>query len=154
MVKNKYLTLTIASLTVALLTVSCYAEIDPSAANSTAANMAVKGEYLLAILSFFFCSLISIVRIVGFVFVLRYLFNYMFEMNLMFNSNIILMVGVIFIAFFAVNIKPYKPEVYITKRKNYKQNEVKKSNSIIRDLSIGAIIAIFSLFVEYCFFAK
>lgn len=154
MIKKKYLTLTIALLSVSLLTVSCYAEIDPSAANSTAANMAVKGEYFLAILSFLFCSLISIVRIVGFVFVLRYLFNYMFEMNLIFNSNIILVVGLIFIAFFAVNIKPYKPEIYITKRRNYKQNEVKKNNSIIRDLSIGAIISIFSLFVEYCFFVK
>lgn len=135
-----------------LLLASCYAEIEPSAANSTSAIIAVIGEYVLAVLFLIICFVIHLLRIGGSAISTIALYSIYCERDLwMFDPVLLLIIGIVMIAcslFFPANL--YTPQVIIANniskyRYKYKRkNEKKKDNktSVVYEIIIGVIIGV------------
>lgn len=135
-----------------LLLASCYAEIEPSAANSTSAIIAVIGEYVLAVLFLIICFVIHLLRIGGSAISTIALYSIYCERDLwMFDPALLLIIGIVMIVcslFFPAKL--YTPQVIIANniskyRYKYKRkNEKKKDNktSVVYEIIIGVIIGV------------
>lgn len=135
-----------------LLLTSCQAEIEPSAANSASAIIAVIGEYLFAIIVLLFCGIVHLMRIGGAFISTMALFLMYNGKNLWnLNSASFFLIGIALIACsLFIKIRPYTPQVLIAKnisKHKYKSNNGSKINnkkSIVREIVIGVITAVLS----------
>lgn len=135
-----------------LLLASCYAEIEPSAANSASAIIAVIGEYVLAVLFLIICFVIHLLRIGGSAISIIALYSMYYEKNLWeFDPALLLIIGIVMIVcslFFPAKL--YTPQVIIAnniskykykyENKNGKKKENKKN--VVYDILIGVIVGL------------
>jgi len=134
---------------------SCTDFIDPSAANSLAAVLAVIGEYLYAILVLALVVILWILRPAGSALTLLGVLGLCKVVELSVNSTLLVCIGLLmFFASFAP-IKQYEPLVIISKHfKMPKKEKVKEKHNAYHEFFIQMIVGIAMLFIEYSIFVK
>lgn len=142
-----------------LFLTSCIAEIDPSAANSISAIIAVIGEYVFAILVLIFCLISRLIRIAGSATVTFALYMLWANVNLdIINSNWLLAIGMVLIIIsFFIPEKIYKPHVIISKYAGKQKSDPQTYNRMkgfLCDFFIGLLVGIVLLNIEYFVFHK
>jgi len=134
---------------------SCTDIIDPSAANSRSAILAVLGEYLYATFTFIMVALFWFFRPAGLALMalgFLGLFNYV---NLSINPTLMTFIGLLLFLASYVPIKHNEPIVIISKHyKIQKEKNVKPKNSSYQDYFLQLLIGLILLIVEYMVFAK
>ena len=135
--------------------ISCTDVIDPSAANSQSAIIAVIGEYLYASITLVFVTLLWILRPAGVALIFLGVIGQCDYVELSANSLILICVGVVmFIVSFAP-IKQYKPLVIISKHiKLPKKEKVKEKKNKNQEYIFQLLVGIVLLIIEYSVFAK
>lgn len=110
-----------------MLISSCSARIDPSAANSSAANIAVIAEYLYAILSLVLFAVFAwVLPFIGALLIAVGISMYFELVTLPFNPLILISTGAILIITGRITpIKSYKPEIIISRIPTKNSDNVK-----------------------------
>lgn len=134
---------------------SCTDLIDPAAANSLSAILAVIGEYLYAIIALVLVVVLWIFRPAGIALVLLGILGVCEMVELSVNSMLLVCIGIMmFLASFAP-IKQYEPLVVISKHfKMPKKEKVREKHSGYQEFFIQLFVGIITLFIEYSIFAK
>ena len=134
---------------------SCTDFIDPSAANSFAAIIAVIGEYLYAIIALVMVVLLWILRPAGVALALLGVLGLCDFVDLTVNASLLIFAGVImFIASFAP-IKPYEPLVIISKNfKIPKAEKDKDKHNSYQGFFMQLIVGFITLIIEYSIFVR
>lgn len=134
---------------------SCTDFIDPSAANSLSAILAVIGEYLYATIALILVVVLWILRPAGIALSLLGILGFCEMVELSVNSILLACIGIMmFLASFAP-IKQYEPLVVISKhfKMPKKEKERVKHNSY-QDFFLQVLVGIITLIIEYSIFAK
>jgi hypothetical protein len=134
---------------------SCKDFIDPAAANSLSAIIAVVGEYLYAILALVLVVLLWILRPAGIALAVLGVLGLYNLVELSQNSALLICIGLLmFIASFAP-IKQYEPLVVISKHfKLQKKMEAKEKRKCYQEFLIQLLVGFLTLVIEYSIFAK
>ena len=134
---------------------SCTDFIDPSAANSLSAIIAVIGEYFYASLTLILVVFLWILRPAGFALVVLGFMGLCSMVDLSVRPIILICIGtLLFLTSFAP-IKQYEPLVVISKHFKFpkKEKEGIKRNKY-QDFFLQLLIGFITLVVEYSIFAK
>lgn len=134
---------------------SCTDLIDPAAANSLSAILAVIGEYLYAIIALVLVVVLWIFRPAGIALVLLGILGVCEMVELSVNSMLLVCIGIMmFLASFAP-IKQYEPLVVISKHfKLPKKEKVREKHSGYQEFFLQLFVGIITLVIEYSIFAK
>lgn len=134
---------------------SCTDYIDPSAANSLAAIIAVIGEYLYAAFALVLVVVLRILRPAGFALVILGLLGLCDFVELSANSVLLLCIGTLMFFVSFAPIKQYEPMVVISKHfKLPKKEKVKEKLNGYQEIVIQLIVGIAMLIIEYSIFVK
>ena len=135
--------------------ISCTDVIDPSAANSLSAIVAVIGEYFYASIVLVFVALLWILRPAGIALILLGILGQCNYVELSANSLLLLCIGVVMSIVSFAPIKQYKPMVIISKHFKMPKNEkvIEKHNGY-REFFIQLLVGFIMLIMEYSIFAK
>ena len=134
---------------------SCTDIIDPSAANSLAAVVAVVGEYLYAALSFVLVVLLRILRPAGTALAILGLLGLCSFVELSTSGVLLVCIGILLFFVSFVPINQYEPMVIISKHfKMPKKEKVKEKQNSYQELVIQLIVGIAMLIIEYSIFVK
>lgn len=135
--------------------ISCTEVIDPSAANSVSAIVAVIGEYLYASITLVFVTLLWILRPAGVALIFLGIIGQCDYVELSANSLLLLCIGVVMSIVSFAPIKQYKPMVIISKHFKMPKNEkVKEKQNGYQGFVIQLIVGIIMLIIEYSIFVK
>ena len=145
---DKYIVLLILMLTI----VSCRAEIEPSAANSASAIIAILGEYMFAIFVLILCSIVHIIRTVSLAIVSFSCFMILTDATSnMINPKLALLVGgILLIVSLFVPSKIYTPHVIISKNVKRLESKAKenKRNIFLCEVGVGFLVGVVLLVIE------
>ncbi len=135
--------------------VSCTDFIDPSAANSLAAVIAVVGEYLYAALALVLVVLLRILRPAGIALAVLGGLGLCSLVELSTSPVLLLCMGILLSIVSFAPIKQYEPMVIISKHfKMPKKEKDKKKRNGYQELVIQLIVGIAMLIIEYSIFVK
>lgn len=149
-----FLTVVFAILLTGTLT-SCTDFIDPSAANSLAAVLAVIGEYLYAIIVLALLVILWILRPAGIALTLLGVLGLCKVVELSVNSTLLACIGILLIFASFVPIKQYEPLVVISKHfKMPKKEKVKEKHNTYKNILIQILVGTAMLIIEYSIFVK
>lgn len=134
---------------------SCRVDIDPAAANSHSAILAVIGEYLYAIIVLMLVVLLWILRPACIALVVLGALGVCDVISVSVSPEMLVGIGVLmFLASFAP-IQQYEPTVIISKHfKVTKKEKVKEKHENFQQILIQLLAGIILLFIEYSIFAK
>lgn len=139
----------------ALTLSSCELGIDPAAANSLSATLAVLGEYLLAILSIVLVIVFHLIRSLSVSLILLSILGLTNAVALPVSPYIVLATGALLLISFIVPIKEYSPKVIIDKNvKKVFERETREDNTTGRRIAIDLVVGILLLIIEYFVFSK
>lgn len=134
---------------------SCTDYIDPSAANSLAAILAVIGEYLYAALALVLVVVLQILRPAGFALAILGLLGLCDFVELSVSSVLLVCIGMLMFFVSFAPIKQYEPMVVISKHfKLPKKEKVKEKLNSYQELVIQLIVGIAMLIIEYSIFVR
>lgn len=134
---------------------SCTDFIDPTAANSLSAILAVIGEYLYAIIALILVVVLWIFRPAGIALVLLGIMALCKIVELSVDSVLLVCIGIMMFLTSFAPIKQYEPLVVISKHfKIPKKEKVRDKHNRYQDLFIQLLVGIITLIIEYSFFAK
>lgn len=153
---NKSKVIPLVSLSILALSVSsCNLGIDPDAANSISAILAVLGEYLLAIISVILVFVCHLTRSLSFSLLLLGFLGMINAVTLPLSPYTVFAIGVLLFFSFFIPLKSYSPQVIIDKNvKKVFEKETKKGKPLWKDLAIDIGGGVVLLVIEYLFFAK
>lgn len=135
--------------------VSCTDVIDPSAANSLAAIIAVIGEYLYAALALVLVVILRILRPAGIALAILGVLGLCSLVELSASAVLLVCVGILMFFVSFAPIKQYEPLVIISKHfKIPKKEKVKEKRNGYQEFLIQLILGIAMLIIEYSIFAK
>lgn len=148
------LTIVIGVMFLGLLS-SCSDYIDPAAANSLSAIIAVIGEYVYAIIALVLVAILWIFRPAGVALAVLGVLGLCDFVELSINATYLICIGVLmFFASFAP-IKPYKPLVVISKHfKMPKEEKGKEKLNSYQDFFVQLLVGVIILVIEYSIFAR
>lgn len=129
---------------------SCTADIDPAAANSGAAILAVIGEYILAILSFVLFYCVKLLRPLGIAACFLFLGNEYLNWATILPSKSLLFIGLALIGVSMIPLPLYKPHISIHKQRITTKAERPKIswvNEIVIPIAIGLILLLIEHFI-------
>lgn len=134
---------------------SCYAHIDPVAANSSSAILAVLGEYLYALFALVLFVVLWILRPAGITLVglgVLGLFDYV---EMVVNPILLICIGfMMFLTSFAP-IKQYEPMVVISKHFKMPTKECsRKKDTGLSNYFIQLLVGVITLLIEYTLFVQ
>ena len=134
---------------------SCKDFIDPAAANSYSAVIAVIGEYLFAIIVLILVFLLWVLRPAGIALAVLDMLGLCDYIELSLDPILLICIGIlIFFTSFAP-ITQYEPLVVISKHfKLPKKEKVIEKHSAYQDLFIQLLVSFIMLIFEYSIFAK
>ena len=134
---------------------SCKDFIDPAAANSYSAVLAVIGEYLFAIIVLILVFLLWVLRPAGIALAVLGMLGLCDYIELSLDPILLICIGIlIFFTSFAP-ITQYEPLVVISKHfKLPKKEKVIEKHSAYQDLFIQLLVSFIMLIFEYSIFAK
>ena len=134
---------------------SCKDFIDPAAANSYSAVIAVIGEYLFAIIVLILVFLLWVLRPAGIALAVLGMLGLCDYIELSLDPILLICIGIlIFFTSFAP-ITQYEPLVVISKHfKLPKKEKVIEKHSAYQDLFIQLLVSFIMLIFEYSIFAK
>ena len=134
---------------------SCKDFIDPAAANSYSAVIAVIGEYLFAIIVLILVFLLWVIRPAGIALAVLGMLGLCDYIELSLDPILLICIGIlIFFTSFAP-ITQYEPLVVISKHfKLPKKEKVIEKHSAYQDLFIQLLVSFIMLIIEYSIFAK
>ena len=135
--------------------ISCKDFIDPAAANSHSAIIAVVGEYLYATLVLILVAVLWVLRPAGIALAALGMLGYCGFIELSVNSILLTCIGIlVFFTSFAP-IKQYEPLVVISKHfKIPKKEDVKEKQSGYQEFFIQLLVGLVMLIIEYSIFVK
>ena len=134
---------------------SCSDFIDPSAANSLSAVLAVIGEYLYAAIALILVLVLWILRPAGVALVLLGILGVCEMVELSVNSMFLVCIGIMMFLTSFAPIKQYEPLVVISKHfKLPKKEKVRDKHNNYQDFFIQLFVGIITLIIEYSMFAK
>lgn len=134
---------------------SCRDFIDPEAANSHSAILAVIGEYLYATIALFLVVVVWILRPSGIALVLLGILGVCEIVELAVNSMFLVCIGIMMFLTSFAPIKQYEPLVVISKHfKIPKKEKVREKHNGSHDFFIQLSVGIITLIIEYLIFAK
>ncbi|MBO6255656.1 MAG: hypothetical protein J6O49_18745 [Bacteroidaceae bacterium] len=134
---------------------SCTDYIDPSAANSLAAIIAVIGEYLYAALALVLVVVLRILRPAGVALAVLGVLGLCSLVELSASSVLLVCIGILMFFVSFAPIKQYEPLVIISKHfKMPKKEKVKDKGNGYQELVIQLIVGIAMLIIEYSIFVK
>lgn len=134
---------------------SCRDVIDPAAANSLSAVIAVSGEYIYSIIVLILVVILWILRPVGISLAVLGILEVCNIVELSINSLLLICIGFVFIIASFAPIKQYEPLVIISKHlKMPKKEIVREKQNIFQDFYVQLIVGIILLVIEYFVFVK
>ena len=134
---------------------SCKDFIDPAAANSYSAVIAVIGEYLFAIIVLILVFILWVLRPAGIALAMLGLLGLCDLVELSLNPILLICIGLLMFFTSFVPITPYEPLVVISKHfKLPKKEKVIEKHSAYKDFFIQLLVSFIMLIVEYLIFAK
>lgn len=134
---------------------SCKDFIDPAAANSYSAVIAVIGEYLFAIIVLILVFILWVLRPAGIALAMLGLLGLCDLVELLLNPILLICIGLLMFFTSFVPITPYEPLVVISKHfKLPKKEKVIEKHSAYKDFFIQLLVSFIMLIVEYLIFAK
>ena len=134
---------------------SCTDIIDPSAANSLSAIIAVIGEYLYATIALVLVVLLWILRPAGIALAVLGVLELFDFVELSANSFLVICIGVLMLFASFAPIKQYEPIVAISKHfKMPKKVKFGENRNGYQEFIIQTIVGITMLIIEYSLFAK
>lgn len=135
-----------------MMLISCRAEIEPSAANSASAIIAILGEYMFAIFVLILCSIVHIIRTVSLAIVSFSCFMILTDVTSnMINPKLALLVGgILLIVSLFVPSKIYTPHVIISKNVKRLESKAKenKRNIFLCEVGVGLLVGVVLLVIE------
>ncbi len=135
--------------------VSCTDIIDPSAANSLAAIIAVIGEYLYAALALVLVVVLRILRPAGIALAVLGVLGLCSLVELSASSVLLVCIGILMFFVSFAPIKQYEPLVIISKHfKMPKKEKVKEKRNGYQEFVIQLIVGMTMLIIEYSIFVK
>lgn len=135
--------------------VSCTDIIDPSAANSLAAIIAVIGEYLYAALALVLVVVLRILRPAGIALAVLGVLGLCSLVELSASSVLLVCIGLLMFFVSFAPIKQYEPLVIISKHfKMPKKEKVKEKRNGYQEFVIQLIVGMTMLIIEYSIFVK
>ena len=134
---------------------SCKDFIDPAAANSYSAVIAVIGEYLFAIIVLILVFLLWVLRPAGIALAVLGMLGLCDYIELSLDPILLICIGIlIFFTSFAP-ITQYEPLVVLSKHFKFpKKEKVIEKHSAYQDLFIQLLVSFIMLIIEYSIFAK
>ena len=145
---------TLAILSVGLLT-SCHTKIDPVAANSSSAILAVIGEYLYATFALIIFVFLWILRPAGIALVGLGVLGLCNYVDMSANPIFLICIGIMMFFASFVPIKQYEPTVVISKHfKMSKDDSSGKMHNCSYNFFIQLLIGFITLIIEYTLFVK
>ncbi len=134
---------------------SCKDYIDPAAANSSSAILAVLGEYFYATISLVLVIVLWILRPAGISLVCLGVLGLSDYVELSVNSILLLCIGILMFFASFTPIKPYEPLVIISKHiKMPKKEKVIEKHNHFQDFLIQLFVSFIMLIIEYSIFVK
>ena len=134
---------------------SCKDFIDPAAANSYSAVIAVIGDYLFAIIVLILVFILWVLRPAGIALAMLGLLGLCDLVELSLNPILLICIGLLMFFTSFVPITPYEPLVVISKHfKLPKKEKVIEKHSAYKDFFIQLLVSFIMLIVEYLIFAK
>lgn len=139
---------------------ACYAAIDDSAANSASSIIAVVFEYIFAFGVLFFSMIHRLIRSLSIATIILGIIGVLGCVNLIVSPTILIAIGIALLISFIMPVKPYYPQVIISKNakkvaETWKEREEKSGKeSWIRVILIELAVGIALLLIEYTFLAK
>ena len=134
---------------------SCTDYIDPSAANSLAAIIAVIGEYLYAALALVLVVVLRILRPAGIALAVLGVLGLCSLVELSASSVLLVCIGILMFFVSFAPIKQYEPLVIISKHfKMPKKEKVKEKRNGYQEFVIQLIVGMTMLIIEYSIFVK
>ena len=134
---------------------SCKDFIDPAAANSYSAVIAVIGEYLFAIIVLILVFILWVLRPAGIALAMLGLLGLCDLVELSLNPILLICIGLLMFFTSFVPITPYEPLVVISKHFQLPKKEtVIEKPSAYKDFFIQLLVSFIMLIVEYLIFAK
>lgn len=145
----------VSSILLAGLLTSCTDFIDPSAANSFAAVIAVVGEYLYAMLALVLFVVLWILRPAGIALAVLGVLGLYELVELSVNSTLLMFIGFMMLIASFAPIKQYEPLIVISKHfKVSKKEEDKERHKGYQEFFIQLLVGFVTLVIEYSIFAK
>ena len=134
---------------------SCTDYIDPSAANSLAAIIAVIGEYLYAALALVLVVVLRILRPAGIALAVLGVLGLCSFVELSASSVLLVCIGILMFFVSFAPVKQYEPLVIISKHfKMPKKEKVKEKRNGYQEFVIQLIVGMTMLIIEYSIFVK
>ena len=134
---------------------SCKDFIDPAAANSYSAVIAVIGEYLFAFIVLILVIMLWVLRPAGLALAALGMLGLCDYIELSLDPILLICIGLLMFFTSFVPIKPYEPLVVISKNfKIPKKEKVIEKHSAYQDLFIQLLVSFIMLIIEYSIFAK
>lgn len=134
---------------------SCTDIIDPAAANSLSAILAVIGEYLYAIIALVLVVILWILRPAGIALATLGMLGVCGIVELSVNSLFLICIGIMMFLISFVPIRQYEPLVIISKHfKMPKKEMVREKHNSYHELLIQLFVGFITLIIEYSIFAK
>ena len=134
---------------------SCTDYIDPSAANSFAAIIAVIGEYLYAVVALVLVVILRILRHVGITLAILGLLSFCNLVELSVSSLLLVCIGILMFFVSFSPIKQYEPRVIISKHfKMPEKEKCKENRNGYQEFFIQLFVGFIILVIEYSVFAK
>ena len=134
---------------------SCKDFIDPAAANSHSAIIAVVGEYIYAIIVIVLVTILWVLRPAGIALAVLGMLGLCDYIELSLDPILLICIGLLMSFTSFVPIKPYEPLVVISKHfKIPKKEKVIEKHSAYQDLLIQLLVSFIMLIIEYSIFAK
>lgn len=139
---------------------ACYAAIDDSAANSASSIITVVIEYVFAIGVLFFSLIHRLIRSLSIGTIILGILGELECVNLIVSPTILIAVGIALLISFIIPVKPYYPQVIISRNakkvaETWKECEEKSGKkSWRREILIGLVVGIVLLLIEYTLFAQ
>lgn len=154
----KYCKLVLELVSIILMTgmfTSCTEVVDPTAANSLSAIIAVIGEYLYATIVLVFIVILWILRPAGVALVILSILELCKFIDLSINYLLLMCIGILMFLTSFIPIKQYEPMVVISKHfKIPKKDKVKENHKGYKDFFIQLIVGIILLIIEYSIFSR
>ena len=136
---------------------SCYAEVDPAAANSSAGCLAVLGEYFFALCTFLLVAVLWLFRTLGFATVVCALLALAGVWKVSVSAPIMFVVGLIMFMVSFIPLTPHNPVVIIANNPNIKDRirlSVSKPKPWWKDAIVNCAVGLVLLVVEYLLFVE
>ena len=139
---------------------SCIAGIEDTAANSASSIIAVLFEYIFAIVVVLISFIHRLIRSLSIATIILGVIGVLGIVDLSISPLILIAVGVAMLFSFAIPIKPYYPQVIISKNvkkiveTRQKSEEKKVHESWLKELILDLVVGVILLLIEYSLFSN